>query len=380
MEVYSMKITKVASKCAAVLCAMTVMLPAAAVAVPANTAFSSNAIVASAAENDYGWLTGDQYVAIGDQIKFEVNLGAYYRGNYSNSDFKYQWYYSDTQSGTLQWNKISGATGTVFTDTMTAAKNMRHYKVEITNTKTNEVHDTDWFSMRTVNCNAVTAKFGTASVQSNGYVKVPVSLSGLYNNLLSGASFELNYDSNVFEAVKFYSNTNLSVLDNNVSAGVYRVSAASVSPVTVSGGDFGYFMLKPKSGKSANGSKLTLTDLDLMASGGNLTGVVQYGTTNSSTTISTGSSTTSLYPVVQTQVKDRKIGFKWNAVPGAEKYGVGVYQANKWVVKKQVDGSVHTWTSPQVGTGTYRLVVLAKVNGSWVSADVFKHAFYVTVK
>ncbi len=90
--------------------------------------------------------------------------------------------------------------------------------------------------------------------------------------------------------------------------------------------------------------------------------------------------TNNLYPVVQTQVKNGKIGFKWNAVPGAEKYGIGVYQANKWVVKKQLDASVHTWTSPQVANGTYRLVVLAKVNGEWVKADVFKHAFYVTVK
>ena len=88
----------------------------------------------------------------------------------------------------------------------------------------------------------------------------------------------------------------------------------------------------------------------------------------------------SLYPVVQTQVRDHKIGFKWNAVQGAEKYGIGVYQANKWVVKKQVDASVHTWTSPQVTSGTYRLVVLAKVNGQWVNTDVFKKSFYVTVR
>ena len=86
-----------------------------------------------------------------------------------------------------------------------------------------------------------------------------------------------------------------------------------------------------------------------------------------------------LYPTVQTQVKDHKIGFKWSSVPGAEKYGIGVYQANKWVVKKQLDGSATSWTSPQVANGTYRLVVLAKVNGEWVKADVYKHSFYVTV-
>ena len=92
------------------------------------------------------------------------------------------------------------------------------------------------------------------------------------------------------------------------------------------------------------------------------------------------SSTTSLYPNVVTQVKNSKIGFKWNKVPGAQKYGIGIYQANKWVVKKQVDASVTTWTSPEVKPGKYRMVVLAKVNGEWVKADVFKHAFYVTVK
>ena len=87
-----------------------------------------------------------------------------------------------------------------------------------------------------------------------------------------------------------------------------------------------------------------------------------------------------LYPQVQTAVKDKKIGFKWSAVAGAEKYGIAVYQANKWKVVKQLDGSITSWTSPQVASGKYRLVVLAKVDGQWVSADAFKKSFYVTVK
>ena len=97
-------------------------------------------------------------------------------------------------------------------------------------------------------------------------------------------------------------------------------------------------------------------------------------------TVTPNVETVSRYPVVQTQVKDSKIGFKWTKVPGAEKYGIGIYQANKWKVIKQLDGSVSTWTSPQVRNGTYRLVVLAKVDGQWVNADVFKKAFYVTVE
>ena len=87
-----------------------------------------------------------------------------------------------------------------------------------------------------------------------------------------------------------------------------------------------------------------------------------------------------LYPKVTTQVKDNKIGFKWTKIPAAEKYGIGVYQANKWKVVKQLDGSITTWTSPKVANGKYRLVVLAKVNGEWISYDVFKKSFYVTVK
>ena len=89
---------------------------------------------------------------------------------------------------------------------------------------------------------------------------------------------------------------------------------------------------------------------------------------------------TNAYPAVQTQVKDNKIGFKWTDVAGAEKYAIAVYQANKWVVAKQFDGSVHTWTSPQVANSTYKLAVVAKVNGKWVTAQAEQHSFKVTVK
>ena len=85
------------------------------------------------------------------------------------------------------------------------------------------------------------------------------------------------------------------------------------------------------------------------------------------------------YPAVLKSVKDNKIGLKWNKVQGAEKYGIAVYQANQWKVVKQVNGNVTTWTSPKVNSGDYRMVVLAKVNGQWVNADMGNHAFYVWV-
>ena len=375
-----MKMTKIATKCAAVLCAAAIMLPAVGAA-PASFVLggAGNVIVASASE------TGDTYVPVGEKFTFDISMPSDYLGSNSLSDFTFQWYYSDTQSGTMSWNKISGATGTSYSDTMTSAKNLRHYKVEVTNTKNGEKHDLDWFPMRTVTSNFVTTKLGTASTETkNGktYVKVPVTVSGLYKNLLTGYTYELKYDSKVFDSITFVDSTKLSDKDEyDVEAGDYIVCACAEEPVTVSSGNIGYFYLGVKSGATYNGSTISLVTNDLTASGSTINGVITYGTSTSSTKISTGgSTTTNLYPVVQTQVKDHKIGFKWNKIQGAEKYGIGVYQANKWVVKKQVDSSVTTWTSPQVANGTYRLVVLAKVNGQWVSADVFKHSFYVTVK
>ena len=86
------------------------------------------------------------------------------------------------------------------------------------------------------------------------------------------------------------------------------------------------------------------------------------------------------YPNFQTTVKDHKIGFKWEAVAGAEKYAIAVFQDNKWVVKKQLSGSVHTWTSPAVASSMYKVVVIAKVNGQWATAQAPNHAVMVTVK
>ncbi|MCR5541470.1 MAG: hypothetical protein K6F71_11745 [Ruminococcus sp.] len=87
---------------------------------------------------------------------------------------------------------------------------------------------------------------------------------------------------------------------------------------------------------------------------------------------------TSPYPKFQTQTKDGKIGFKWESTPNAEKYAIAVYRAGKWVPVKQFDSSVHTWTTPQVKNGTYTVVVIAKINGEWVTAHAPSNA--VTIK
>jgi len=65
-----MKITKAASRCAAVLCAMAVMMPAAGAVPAAFAGFGSNPVVASAEEYDWNVtaISNDQYVKLGGTL------------------------------------------------------------------------------------------------------------------------------------------------------------------------------------------------------------------------------------------------------------------------------------------------------------------------
>ncbi len=87
----------------------------------------------------------------------------------------------------------------------------------------------------------------------------------------------------------------------------------------------------------------------------------------------------SYYPKFRTQVMNGKICYKWEAVPGAEKYAIALYQANKWQIVKQLDSSVYTYTSPKISGGYYSTVVVAKINGKWVTAQAPAHAVTVSV-
>ncbi|MBO4865403.1 MAG: carbohydrate-binding domain-containing protein [Ruminococcus sp.] len=70
----------------------------------------------------------------------------------------------------------------------------------------------------------------------------------------------------------------------------------------------------------------------------------------------------------------------WDAVDGAEKYGVAVYLAGKWKVVDQ-NITTTTFTSPKLAAGqTYKMVVCAKINGSWDISKINSRAFTVTVK
>ena len=86
------------------------------------------------------------------------------------------------------------------------------------------------------------------------------------------------------------------------------------------------------------------------------------------------------YPEVKTQVNGKRFKLTWTTVENAEKYGIAVYQAGKWVVKTTVDSNTTTFVSPTVTSGTYKMIVCAKVNGKWDTRSLNSRAFEVTIK
>ena len=86
------------------------------------------------------------------------------------------------------------------------------------------------------------------------------------------------------------------------------------------------------------------------------------------------------YPVVTSEVRGKQFRIKWTSVPDAEEYGLAVYQAGSWRVKKYFAEDVNTYTSPKLAAGTYKMVVCAKVNGEWDTSDLNRRTFTVTIK
>ena len=89
--------------------------------------------------------------------------------------------------------------------------------------------------------------------------------------------------------------------------------------------------------------------------------------------------TTHQYPVVTSEVQGRQFRLKWTAVEGAEKYGIAVYQSGGWRVKVQVKSNTTSYTSPKMKSGTYKMVVCAKINGNWDTSSLKSRAFNVKI-
>ena len=78
-------------------------------------------------------------------------------------------------------------------------------------------------------------------------------------------------------------------------------------------------------------------------------------------------------------IKYHQFRINWTPVQGAEQYGIAVKLAGKWKVQEYTNNT--TFTSPKLRPGSrYTMVVCAKVNGKWQTADIAHRAFTVTVR
>jgi surface protein len=69
----------------------------------------------------------------------------------------------------------------------------------------------------------------------------------------------------------------------------------------------------------------------------------------------------------------------WDKVVGADKYGIAVYLAGKWRIQTQ-NITTNSYTTPKNSMtpgSTYKVAVVARVNGKWDSENAIKH--YVTI-
>ncbi len=77
----------------------------------------------------------------------------------------------------------------------------------------------------------------------------------------------------------------------------------------------------------------------------------------------------------------RQFRVTWTTVPNAQAYGIGYYSSGRWKVFDQnISPSKTTWTSPKIPRGSYKVVILAKVNGKWQTKSISSRAFTVTIK
>ncbi len=86
------------------------------------------------------------------------------------------------------------------------------------------------------------------------------------------------------------------------------------------------------------------------------------------------------YPEVTAEVSGNQIKLDWTEVEGAEKYGIAVLISGKWKVQAYTEAGVTTFTTPKIAKGTYKIVVCAKVNGSWNIAQLNSRAVEAVIK
>lgn len=72
----------------------------------------------------------------------------------------------------------------------------------------------------------------------------------------------------------------------------------------------------------------------------------------------------------------------WSDVPNAQNYGVAVYLSGKWRIQTQsIPAGTTSFTSPKLTPGkSYRMLIVAKVDGKWDLTAMTSRAFTVDVK
>jgi hypothetical protein len=84
---------------------------------------------------------------------------------------------------------------------------------------------------------------------------------------------------------------------------------------------------------------------------------------------------------VEYSSKSHQVRFTWDKVEGADRYGIAVYLAGKWRVQAQnITDTVYTSPKNLTPGKTYRVAVVARVNGKWDTANAVKNAVTVTIK
>ncbi|SFC83012.1 hypothetical protein SAMN02910406_02460 [Ruminococcus albus] len=399
-----MKMTKTASKATAILCAMTVMMPAAGAVPSAVASFSSSAVVASA-DSIPDWnatsYTGDQFVNVGSKFTFKVTLGPWVK----NAKFQWQVAYYGTN---YSWQNLSGMTTDTLTGTMTSKLNGAHIRCVVTDTDRNLVEET---SARTLSAAQASAKLGTPVLQSNGYYKIPLTITGLRDNAIGTFCPGFKVTTSSIDAIKFeYNDDNWAVAGDNMGAGFfqqnnpidddndgntdrvekvpnyYRLQYATVMTPAVLGSDnvFGYLYVKPKSGvTSLNIDMVEDQTSSLYGSADKYEGTIIYGMSYAGTSIgSSGSSATVPSNIkVNYSTQYHQVQFVWDKVQGADKYGIAVYLAGKWRIQTS-NITTNSFVTPKNLTPgmTYKVAIAARVNGTWDTAGAIKNAVTVTVK
>jgi hypothetical protein len=391
---FTMSFSKVISKSAAVVAALGMMLPAVGVAAPAVSTIG-NAIVASAAEDwNVATVTGDQYVKVGGSFTFKVECREWVK----NASYEWQM----CNAGSTSWSKV-GSNSDTYTGTMTSSLNGAHIRCKVTNSDNNV---TDYTPVRTLSSLTAAAKLGTATKQSDGSYKIPLTITGLKDSSIGLFYPEFDIDSTKVDKVSFQYDSNFSEGDNagfnfyqqnnpidldgdgktdkvEKVDGVYLLQFASVlTPGKVSSNNtIGYLYVTPKSGVST--LKVTMKEYDGNSAslyGSKYDGNLIYGMSYTGTTIG-GSTTTTDGPICKAEVQGKQFRLTWTAVKGASAYAVALYQNGAWRCKAQVSGSTLKYTSPKgVKSGNYQISIVPKVNGEWVTKGIKGRSITVTIR